>query len=143
MLARSMPTDRKAFRPSIIGLNVRRLRTARGLSQDELAAKSGWGSRVYIARIETGAVQTPSLETQQRLADALEVPLAELAKPAHGVSPIAPLVEGFRESDLARAIGATEEELAYLLRLGDLKWLEVEPTFTTLVNLIKARRGEL
>src|SRR5690606_31733688 len=54
--------------PSIVGLNLRRLRLARGLSQEALAQLGGW-SRVYIARIETGAVQSPTAKTLQKLAE--------------------------------------------------------------------------
>lgn len=59
-----------------LGQNVRRLRIALGLTQEELAAKVGI-SRVHLNRIENG-VQTPSLEISFGLADALGVELDSL-----------------------------------------------------------------
>ena len=52
------------------------LRTKRGLSQRELAEKSGI-SREYIARLET-ARQDPTLSTLEKLAKALGVKVAAL-----------------------------------------------------------------
>ncbi len=51
--------------------NVKRIRSARGLSQQALADKVGI-HRVYLAKIE-GAVYSPSLEMLERLAKALKV----------------------------------------------------------------------
>jgi transcriptional regulator with XRE-family HTH domain len=57
---------------------VRELRTARGWPQAQLAAVCGVDERT-IRRIESGAV-TPSLETLQALAQALETDVAELRR---------------------------------------------------------------
>jgi transcriptional regulator with XRE-family HTH domain len=51
--------------------NVKRMRAKRGLSQQALADLVGI-HRVYLAKIE-GAVQAPSLEILERLAQALKV----------------------------------------------------------------------
>lgn len=52
---------------------VRKLRTALGLSQEELAQRVGT-TRPMIARLEAGG-QPPSLRTLERLADALDADL--------------------------------------------------------------------
>ena len=59
----------------LFALNLRRLRNARGLSQDELAAESEM-SRSYLAQIETGKWHV-SLKIIAKLAAALRVEPAE------------------------------------------------------------------
>jgi transcriptional regulator with XRE-family HTH domain len=56
---------------------LRRLRRARGLSQSALAAQAGL-SRGYLARLETGERDNPSLKTVVQLARALRVPVTDL-----------------------------------------------------------------
>lgn len=60
-------------------MRIRFLRLERGWSQERLAEESGL-SRDAISRIERGDRQ-PSLETLQRIADALEVSLSSLVDP--------------------------------------------------------------
>ena len=55
----------------VFGLNVKKYRSALGLSQEALADKSGL-HRTYISAIECFK-RSISLENIQRLADALEV----------------------------------------------------------------------
>jgi transcriptional regulator with XRE-family HTH domain len=62
---------RKAF-----GQAVRAVRLERGLSQERLAAIAGV-DRTYISGLERG-VRNPALSTQQRVAEALGVRLADL-----------------------------------------------------------------
>ncbi|PPJ46741.1 XRE family transcriptional regulator [Rhizobium sp. KAs_5_22] len=60
----------------IIGWNIRRLRVAKGLSQERLALEAGI-DRSYVGRIERGTenVTVSALET---LALVLDVPVADL-----------------------------------------------------------------
>lgn len=58
-----------------VGENIRRLRKARRLSQGAVAAMGGF-DRPYISRVETGK-QTPSLKFLHRLAQILDLPMAE------------------------------------------------------------------
>lgn len=60
------------------GAELRAARVRRGLSQDDLAAVSGL-HRSYIGGIERGE-RNPSLTNIARLADALEMGLAELVQ---------------------------------------------------------------
>jgi transcriptional regulator with XRE-family HTH domain len=60
----------------IFATNLRRIRHAKELSQDELAYKAGV-SRSYLSQIEKGAFFA-SLKIVGRLADALDVEPAEL-----------------------------------------------------------------
>ena len=58
------------------GRNLRRLRSARGLTQEELAAASGL-NRTYVGSIERGE-RNVSLINIHKLAAAIGVPPAEL-----------------------------------------------------------------
>jgi transcriptional regulator with XRE-family HTH domain len=61
-----------------MAMKVRKLRQARGMTQGQLAEKTGV-TREYIARLEAGRYD-PSLSTIERLAKALKVKPAELLK---------------------------------------------------------------
>lgn len=58
------------------GQAVRQLRSARGWSQEDLAAEASL-NRTYLGEVERGSV-SPSLQTAAKLAAALQVPLSEL-----------------------------------------------------------------
>lgn len=59
-----------------IGWNVRRLRAAREITQEDFATDSGF-DRGYISGVERG-VRNPSVLVLERIAAALEVDTAEL-----------------------------------------------------------------
>jgi transcriptional regulator with XRE-family HTH domain len=61
---------------SIVGGNVRKLRTQRGLTQEELAFAAKI-DLTYIGGIERGK-RNPSLLVMARIAEALSVPLSRL-----------------------------------------------------------------
>lgn len=60
----------------IVGVNVRRIRKARGLTQEELAFESEI-DLTYMGGIERGR-RNPSLLVMARIAESLRVKLAEL-----------------------------------------------------------------
>ncbi|MCL5006124.1 MAG: helix-turn-helix transcriptional regulator [Acidobacteria bacterium] len=60
----------------IIGSRLRKLREERNLSQGDIEKRTGL-LRCYISRVENGHT-VPSLETMERLAAALEIPLYAL-----------------------------------------------------------------
>lgn len=62
-----------------LGHNIRRLREARKLSQNDVAQRAGL-SRVAYGNIEAGS-SSPKVETLMRVASALEVKLQELLEP--------------------------------------------------------------
>jgi transcriptional regulator with XRE-family HTH domain len=61
-----------------MAMKVRKLRQARGMTQEQLAEKTGV-TREYIARLEAGRYD-PSLSTIEKLAKALKVKASELLK---------------------------------------------------------------
>ncbi len=59
-----------------VGINLKRLRQNRGLSQEELAFESGL-HRTYISGVERG-VRNPTVRVLEEIATALKVPAAML-----------------------------------------------------------------
>lgn len=103
-----------------IGQRIRRLREQKGLSQGDIERQTGM-LRGYISRVEHGHT-TPSVETLQRFAAALDVPMYRLfynvedgALPAAvGGRPTSTLEE------LAQASGSEGSEARFLLQLKGL-----------------------
>jgi transcriptional regulator with XRE-family HTH domain len=60
-------------------MNLKALRTARGLTQVELAKKMKL-KQAYVARLESGEEHNPTLTTLRRLAKALKVTVGELVE---------------------------------------------------------------
>lgn len=60
----------------IFGINMRRIRVAAGLSQDEVAVRMGV-EQTYVSGLERG-VRNPTLTTLERAAQALNVKVTEL-----------------------------------------------------------------
>ena len=60
----------------VVGDRLRIIREAKGLSQGDIEKRSGL-KRSYISRVEGGHI-IPSLETLEKFAHALEVPLYQL-----------------------------------------------------------------
>lgn len=61
---------------SLLGWNMRRMRSERGVSQERLAADSGI-DRAYVSELERGVVAA-SVDILDRLASILDVPVAAL-----------------------------------------------------------------
>jgi transcriptional regulator with XRE-family HTH domain len=59
-----------------LGKNMRRIRVAAGLSQDEIAVRMGV-EQTYVSGLERG-IRNPTLTTLERAANALNVNIAEL-----------------------------------------------------------------
>jgi transcriptional regulator with XRE-family HTH domain len=63
----------------LVGRNLTRLRREKGLTQEELEARSGF-SQQYLSGLERGC-RNPTVITLYELAQALEVSHVELVKP--------------------------------------------------------------
>ena len=59
-----------------VGLNVKRLREAQGISQEDLADRAGV-HRTYVSGVERG-VRNPTITILEKIAGALGEPLAKL-----------------------------------------------------------------
>jgi transcriptional regulator with XRE-family HTH domain len=65
-----------------VGLNLKRYRKERGLSQEELAFQCGL-HRTYVSGMERG-VRNPTVLVLERVARALEIPSARLLEESGG-----------------------------------------------------------
>lgn len=81
----------------LLAWNVRRLRVARDIAQERLAADAGV-DRAYLSKVER-ADANPTIDLMDRLAATLGVSVAELlAPPIEGSEPPQPLRSGRRPS---------------------------------------------
>lgn len=64
---------------ALMGRNIRRVRTARGLSQEEVAFRAGM-KRSYLSEVELGQ-RNPTVRALERLSHALEVDPRDLLIP--------------------------------------------------------------
>jgi transcriptional regulator with XRE-family HTH domain len=81
----------------LLSWNIRRLRVARGLSQEQLAVDAGV-DRTYVGRVERG-VENPSVGNLEKLAGALGAELVDLfRKPRAGEREPQPLPAGRKQT---------------------------------------------
>ena len=95
----------------IIGERLRNVREQKQLSQGDIEKRSGL-LRCYISRVENGHT-VPAVETLEKLARALEVPLYELMY--EGEEPPQALVTG--SSGSGKLWGASGKDARYLRKL--------------------------
>lgn len=82
---------------SLVAWNLRRLRVAKNISQDELALMSDV-ERAYVGHLERGT-KNPTIDTLAKLAAALECEMMELFRTAPSdAKPFKPLTGGRRKS---------------------------------------------
>ena len=91
----------------VIGRRLRKLREEKTLSQGDIEKRTGL-LRCYISRVENGHT-VPSLETLERLAAALEVPLYQLFYEGDEPPPLPNLSARQTTEDLAHS-EETEKE---------------------------------
>jgi len=106
----------------IIGSRLRELREAKNLSQGDIEKRTGL-LRCYISRVENGHT-VPAIETLEKLARALEVPLYRLFYEGNVPSGSANLPKEVTESERAwGGSGADAQLLArfrrHLSRMGE------------------------
>ena len=97
----------------LIGERLRELRDAKALSQGDIEKRSGL-LRCYISRVENGHT-VPSVETLEKMARALEVPMYQLFY--DGIESPAPLK---LKTDGQPTWGAAGKDAAYLFKLRRL-----------------------
>ena len=64
---------------SKIGKNIKRLRNKKGISQDKLSKLADISYNTII-KIESGAIQSPTMDTAYKIANTLGVSLDDLMK---------------------------------------------------------------
>jgi transcriptional regulator with XRE-family HTH domain len=108
----------------LIGQRIRQLREQKNLSQGDIEKASGL-LRCYISRVEHGHT-VPSLETLERFAAALDVPLFRLFYTGED-APVTPNLSPRRSlEELAEEGGQAGTEARFLLKLKGLVGRMVE-----------------
>jgi len=102
----------------LIGQRLRLLREEKALSQGDIEKASGL-LRCYISRVEHGHT-VPSLETLERFADALEVPLYRLFYEGQDAPATPHLTPRRSLEELADDLGPSGTEARFLLKLKGL-----------------------
>ena len=97
----------------VIGTRLRSLREEKGISQGDIEKSTGL-LRCYISRIENGHT-IPSLETLERFAGALDVPLYKLFFSGDGDPPTPNLLRRKGLEELAEQPGKAGEEARFML----------------------------
>jgi transcriptional regulator with XRE-family HTH domain len=119
----------------LIGERIRKLREEKGMSQGDVEKSSGL-LRCYISRVEHGHT-VPSLETLERFAAALDVPLYTLFFSA-GEAPNLPNLSPRKSlEELADDPGSSGSEARYLLKLRGLLSQMVESDRSFLLDFAK------
>ena len=102
----------------MIGARIRQLREQRGLSQGDIEQSAGL-LRCYISRVENGRT-VPSLETLERFAAALDVPLYRFFYTGEEPPPAPDLTPRETSEELARENDRAQSEAGFFLALKDL-----------------------
>jgi transcriptional regulator with XRE-family HTH domain len=119
----------------VIGTRLRSLREEKGMSQGDIEKSTGL-LRCYISRIENGHT-IPSLETLERFAGALDVPLYKLFYSGDGDAPTPNLVRRQSLDELAAQPGKAGEEARFLLQFKNVLAKLGDPDRDVVLTLAK------
>jgi len=107
----------------VIGDRLRELRESRKLSQGDIEKKTGL-LRCYISRVENGHT-VPTIETLEKLARALEIPLYQLFYDGDKPPNLPNLLKRKASDDLG--FGSSGKQAAYLHKLRKCLSKTAEP----------------
>lgn len=124
-----------------IGAKLTKLLEAKGWTLDDLHAESGV-ARTTIATLKSGARQSVTTRTLERLARALGVKVSDLTEQAEQSFSIEPYIKAFLADPIGRATRATEKELDRLRESPVTMWDVWTPTPHRLHLLILSLRAE-
>lgn len=119
----------------MIGQRLRVIREKKGLSQSDVEHASGL-VRCYISRVEHGHT-VPSLETLERFAAALDIPLYQLFWTGDGLPATPHLTPRPSLEELADEVGPSGSEARLLLKLKGLIGSMAEPDKTFLLDFAR------
>jgi transcriptional regulator with XRE-family HTH domain len=120
---------------SMIGARIRQIREQQDLSQKDIEERIGL-QRCYVSRVENGHT-VPSLETVEKFATALGVPLHQLFQAQDDLLPKSSLTSRPALGELAGEDTITESELRFLLKLRELLSRMVDPDRQVLLAFAK------
>lgn len=98
-----------------IGSRLRQLREEKNMSQGDIQNKTGL-LRCYISRVENGHT-VPSLETLERFAAALDIPLYQLFYAGQELAQTFSMGSGTTLEELVKEGGRTGADARFLLKL--------------------------
>jgi transcriptional regulator with XRE-family HTH domain len=103
--------------PMVIGTRLKKLREEKSLSQGDIEKRTGL-LRCYISRVENGHT-VPSLETLERLAAALEIPLHQLFYEGDG-EPVLPNLSKLQSTEELVLDAEQEKEVRFFEKVKRL-----------------------
>jgi transcriptional regulator with XRE-family HTH domain len=135
MASRKTKLEQQGVVDMLIGTHLRRLREQKGLSQGDIENRTGL-LRCYISRVENGHT-VPSLETLERFAVALDVPLYQLFYGGEE-PPATPFLTSRQTLEqLAEEGGKAGEDARFLLKLKVHLTRITDPDRDVLLTLAK------
>jgi transcriptional regulator with XRE-family HTH domain len=125
----------KESKPMLIGTRLRQLREQKQMSQGNIEDRTGL-LRCYISRVENGHT-VPSLETLERFAAVLDVPLYQLFYSGEEAPPTPSLTPRKSLEEITAENGAMEGDAQFLVKLTNVLTRLAEPDRDVLLSLAK------
>jgi len=125
----------KEGKPMLIGSRLRQLREQKQMSQGDIEERIGL-LRCYISRVENGHT-VPSLETLERFAAVLDVPLYQLFYPGEEAPPTPSLMPRKTLEEITAENGAMEGDAQFLVKLTTVLTRLAEPDRDVVLSLAK------
>jgi len=119
----------------LIGTRLRQLREQKQLSQGDIEERTGL-LRCYVSRVENGHT-VPSLETLERFAGVLDVPLYQLFFTGDEAPPTPNLTPRRTLDELTGDNGGKGIDAQFLLKLRNLLGRLAEPDRDVILSLAK------
>jgi transcriptional regulator with XRE-family HTH domain len=119
----------------LIGSRLRQLREQKHMSQGDIEDRTGL-LRCYISRVENGHT-VPSLETLERFAAVLDVPLYQLFYSGEEAPPTPSLTPRKTLEEITAENGANEGDAQFLVKLTNVLTRLTEPDRNVLLSLAK------
>ena len=119
----------------LIGTRLRQLREQKQMSQGDIEERTGL-LRCYVSRVENGHT-VPSLETLERFAGVLDVPLYQLFYSGDEAPPTPNLTPRKSLEELTSDNGENGQDVQFLLKLRYLLARLTEPDRDVLLSVAK------
>jgi len=119
----------------LIGTRLRQLREQKQMSQGDIEERTGL-LRCYVSRVENGHT-VPSLETLERFAGVLDVPLYQLFFSGEEAPPTPSLTPRKTLEEMTGDSGENGEDAQFLLKIRNLLARLAEPDRDVILSLAK------
>ena len=119
----------------LIGTRLRQLREEKHMSQGDIEERTGL-LRCYVSRVENGHT-VPSLETLERFAAVLDVPLYQLFYSGDGDPPTPSLTPRKTLEEIVAENGEVNGDAKFLVKLANVLTRLAQPDRDVLLSLAK------